>query len=227
MGAISWPIETPFGFSPPSTMSAVNACASKVARNFPVDAVAAALDREMAAYGQPEVITSDNGTEFTSNAFDQWACRRGIELGFIAPGRPMHNAISGSFSEKLRKECLKAHMFESPTEARGKIEVWQRECNWRGAAWPFGGLGAGGIHPRAIARWSLVQSTSQGFNLMSVQRAGGGGSVFLLGELDVQEIRWVLQDCYCRQGKLAGRRLIWPRRVRRRALTTKVCDCRQ
>ena len=63
----------------------------EAAQRLPADAVTQALDRAMEIYGQPMVITSDNGTEFTSDVFDQWAYRRGIELDFIAPGRPMDN----------------------------------------------------------------------------------------------------------------------------------------
>ena len=47
-----------------------------------------ALDRPCHdALGQPKVITAGNGTEFTSNVFDQWAYGRGVELDFIALGR--------------------------------------------------------------------------------------------------------------------------------------------
>lgn len=45
------------------------------------------VKQAMGITGQPMVITSNDGTEFTSNVFDQWAYRRGIELDFIAPGR--------------------------------------------------------------------------------------------------------------------------------------------
>jgi hypothetical protein len=39
----------------------------------PLRTVIAALDRAIAAYGKPQAITCDNGTEFTSNHFDAWA----------------------------------------------------------------------------------------------------------------------------------------------------------
>jgi len=90
----------------------------EVAQRLPADAVTKALDQAMEIYGQPMVITSDNGTEFTSNVFDQWAYKRGIELDFVAPGRPMDNGFIESFNGKLRDECLNMHWFESLTEAQ-------------------------------------------------------------------------------------------------------------
>ena len=101
----------------------------EVAQRLPAGAATNALDRAMMCYGQPKAITSDNGTESVSNHFDQWAYRRGIELDFIAPGRPMDNGLIESFNGKLRHECLNAHWFESLEEARQVIERWRVECN--------------------------------------------------------------------------------------------------
>jgi len=81
------------------------------------------------ALRQPKVITSDNGTGFTSNHFDQWAYGRGIELDFIAPGRPMDNGFIESFNGKLRDECLNMYWFESLAEARRIIGRWRVEYN--------------------------------------------------------------------------------------------------
>jgi len=101
----------------------------EVAQKLPADAVTAALDQAIWAYGQPKVITSDNGTEFTSNHFDQWAYKRGIQLDFIAPGRPVENAYIESFNGKLRDECLNMHWFESLAEAKRLIERWRIDYN--------------------------------------------------------------------------------------------------
>jgi len=101
----------------------------EVAQRLPAEAVTRALDDAVEVYGQPRVITSDNGTEFTSNVFDQWAYRQGIELDFIAPGRPMDNGFIESFNGKLRDECLNMHWFETLVEARSIIERWRVEYN--------------------------------------------------------------------------------------------------
>ena len=69
------------------------------------------------------------GTEFTSNDFDQWAYKRGIELDFIAPGGAMDNGIIESPNVKLRNERLNMHWLESLTQVKRLIEIWRFEYN--------------------------------------------------------------------------------------------------
>ncbi len=73
--------------------------------------------------GLPEHIRSDYGTEFTSNHFDQWAYKLGIQLDLIALGRPAENAFIENFNGKLCDECLNMHWFET------LIELWRVEYN--------------------------------------------------------------------------------------------------
>jgi putative transposase len=40
----------------------------------------------------------DNGTEFTSKALDHWAYKKGVQLDFIRPGRPVENGYIESFN---------------------------------------------------------------------------------------------------------------------------------
>jgi putative transposase len=54
--------------------------------------VVAVLERLAMEHGLPRVITTDNGTEFTSRAVDEWAHRNGVKLDFIRPGKPIENA---------------------------------------------------------------------------------------------------------------------------------------
>lgn len=89
--------------------------------------VAEALDRAIAEHGCPALITVDHGTEFTSRALDEWACRRRAKLMFTTPGKPTENGHIESFNEKLRDECLNTLQFVSIADAKEKIEVWRRD----------------------------------------------------------------------------------------------------
>jgi len=100
-----------------------------VAQKLPARAVTEALEQAIYSYGQPNFITADNRTEFTSNHFDRWAYKRGIGLNFITPGRPVENAFTESFNGKFRDECLNMHWFESLGQARRLIEQWRIEHN--------------------------------------------------------------------------------------------------
>ncbi|MGW9759885.1 transposase InsO family protein [Burkholderia sp. 132550021-1] len=46
-----------------------------------------------------------------------------MEIDFSRPGKPTDNAKNESFNGRFRKECLNAHRFLSPEDARRKIEV--------------------------------------------------------------------------------------------------------
>jgi putative transposase len=101
----------------------------EAAVSLPAIRVTEALDKVMAERGQPQVITTDNGTEFTSRHFDSWAHQRGIKLDFIAPGRPVENCYIESFNGKFRDECLSEHWFGSLASARLTIEQWRLDYN--------------------------------------------------------------------------------------------------
>lgn len=46
-------------------------------------------------------------------ALEEWAYRRGVQLDFIRPGKPLENAFIESFNGRLRDECLNVHQFIS------------------------------------------------------------------------------------------------------------------
>jgi putative transposase len=102
-----------------------------VGRSMPSAVITAALDHAIWAHGKPEMITADNGTEFTCSHFDRWAYERGIKLNFIAPGKPSENGIIESFNGKFRDECLNLHWFRSLSEAQRLALEWRDEYNER------------------------------------------------------------------------------------------------
>lgn len=77
----------------------------------------------------PRRFRLDNGTEWTSRAFLDWAYTRGIEIEFIRPGKPTENAYIESFNSRLRDECLNEHVFFSLEDAHMKINSWRRKYN--------------------------------------------------------------------------------------------------
>jgi len=103
--------------------------AIEVDRSLPGVRVVRVLDRLAMAWGLPEVITVDNGPEFTGKALDAWAYEKGVRLRFIQPGKPVQNAFIESFNGRLRDECLNEHVFTGLDDARRKIEAWRKDYN--------------------------------------------------------------------------------------------------
>lgn len=88
-----------------------------------------ALESVSARRPLPKAITVDHGTEFTSKALDEWAYRRGVQLDFIRPGKPVENAFIESFNGRLRDECLNVYDFASLDHAQRLIEAWRQDYN--------------------------------------------------------------------------------------------------
>lgn len=111
-----------------------------VARSIPAVGVIAVLERLREERGLPSVIVTDNGSEFTSRAFDAWAYARGVKIDFIQPGKPVQNAFVESFNGTFRDDCLNLHWFLSLKDAEEKIEDWRRDYNGYRPHSSLGGL---------------------------------------------------------------------------------------
>lgn len=102
------------------------------------ETVSQILDRTLGAGPGPRSITVDHGTEFQSRALEDWAYRRGVQLDFIRPGKPVENAFIESFNGRLRDECLNVHQFASLAEAQAILDAWRVDYNHHR---PHGSLG--------------------------------------------------------------------------------------
>jgi putative transposase len=91
--------------------------------------VAQILESVVAARGAPEILMSDNGSEFISKAVDAWAYDRGVKQQFIEPGKPTQNAYIESFNGKLRDECLNESYFVGIQDARKIAAAYRRDYN--------------------------------------------------------------------------------------------------
>lgn len=120
----------------------------EVDRSLPAARVIECLERAGEEYGFPETIVVDNGPEFASKALHAWAYRRGIQLHFIEPGKPVQNAFIESFNGRLRDECLNQHWFRSLADARQIVEDWRLDYN---RARPHSALG--GLTPEEYRLW--------------------------------------------------------------------------
>jgi len=91
--------------------------------------VARELDAIIGQRGRPDMIVSDNGTEYTSNAILGWADDTGVGWHYIAPGKPQQNGFNESFNGRLRDELLNETLFRSLPHARAVLEAWRRDYN--------------------------------------------------------------------------------------------------
>jgi transposase InsO family protein len=101
---------------------------------FAANALAGADVRRMLARvigrrGAPQLIRSDNGSEFICEVLQGWLPKAGAEAIQVAPASPWQNGYIESFHSRLRDEFLDREEFESVRDAQEKGTWWRREYN--------------------------------------------------------------------------------------------------
>ncbi len=100
-----------------------------VAPSIRAQDVIAILQHTMQQQGRPQFLRSDNGSEFTATAVQQWLHNQHVGPCFIAPGHPWQNGFIESFHGKFRDECLNREWFTTGHEAAIVIEHWRKDYN--------------------------------------------------------------------------------------------------
>lgn len=81
--------------------------------------------------GKPALIRTDNGPEFRSKNFEQWAKENKITIQYIQPGKPMQNGYIERFNRIYRQAVLDAYLFFDLDEVRILTNEWIKEYNER------------------------------------------------------------------------------------------------
>jgi putative transposase len=77
------------------------------------------LQEAIARYGKPEIINSDQGTQFTADKYIDFLTSNGIEISMDGKGRALDNVFIERFWRSIKQE----YVYLSPCET-GK-ELWQ------------------------------------------------------------------------------------------------------
>jgi putative transposase len=74
--------------------------------------------------GQPSVIRCDNGPEFISLEFTEWALKNKIRIEYIQPGNPQQNAYIERHNRTIRYSWVSKHLFETLEEVQDYATSW-------------------------------------------------------------------------------------------------------
>jgi putative transposase len=74
--------------------------------------------------GKPQTIRCDNGPEFISEAFKQWATEQEIEIIYIQPGNPQQNAYIERYNRTVRYDWLAQDEFGSLQQLQQAATDW-------------------------------------------------------------------------------------------------------
>jgi putative transposase len=97
--------------------------------SFISERVCRVLEQLCERWGAPQMLRLDNGPEFVALELRGLCYRRGIQLGFIAPGKPWQNGFAESFHARLRDEFLNGEVLWSVRQAQVLLDGWRRYWN--------------------------------------------------------------------------------------------------
>lgn len=95
-----------------------------IGTSMPTKRITDYLDFIAVNRGYPEFIRCDNGPEFISKAFLDWAKQHGIVVQHIEPGQPSQNAFIERFNRTYREDVLDINLFFTITEAQNISDNW-------------------------------------------------------------------------------------------------------
>jgi putative transposase len=81
-----------------------------------------ALEEALSAFGSPEIFNSDQGSQFTSNAFTSVLEEHGVQISMDGKGRWLDNVWIERFWRSLKYEEVYLHAYDSVRDARRAIE---------------------------------------------------------------------------------------------------------
>ena len=70
------------------------------------------------------VLRCDNGSEFISHEFTNWAKKRDIRIEYIQPGKPQQNAYIERHNRTIRYSWVSKHLFETLEEVQDYATQW-------------------------------------------------------------------------------------------------------
>ncbi len=80
-----------------------------------------ALEEAIAKYGKPEIMNTDQGSQFTSLAFTHYLKDNGIHISMDGKGAWRDNVFVERLWKSVKYEHVYLHAYESPSEAKSKI----------------------------------------------------------------------------------------------------------
>jgi len=95
--------------------------------DFCVDAV----DEALRLYGRPEIFNTDQGSQFTSDAFTQVLIDNGIAISMDGKGSWRDNVFLERFWRTVKYEEVYLKAYESVAEARSSISCYMNFYNGR------------------------------------------------------------------------------------------------
>jgi len=119
--------------------------------DFCVDALNEALHR----FGSPEIVNTDQGSQFTSFAWTDRLKRAGARISMDGKGRCLDNIFIERLWRSLKYECVYLHAWETGSQAKAGVGRWIAFYNHQRPHAAHGG------QPPAVVYFSSIETDQQ------------------------------------------------------------------
>ena len=96
----------------------------RLSNTMDVDFCVAALEDALSKYGRPEIFNTDQGSQFTSDAFTAVLKEYDVRISMDGKGRWLDNIMIERFWRSLKYEHVYLHAFETGSEVRQGLSWW-------------------------------------------------------------------------------------------------------
>lgn len=125
----------------------------RISNTLEADFCVEALNEAIHKFGPPEIMNTDQGSQFTSFAWTDRLRRSGIRISMDGKGRFLDNIFIERLWRTLKYECVYLHAWESGSEAKAGIRKWMAFYNHQR---PHSALGG---RPPAMLYWLRKDGT--------------------------------------------------------------------
>jgi len=122
----------------------------RISNTLEADFCVEALNEATTRFGSPEIVNTDQGSQFTSFAWTDRLRRMGVRISMDGKGRFLDNIFVERLWRSLKYECVYLHAWETGSQARAGVRKWMEFYN---KTRPHSALGG---KPPAVVYWQAI-----------------------------------------------------------------------
>lgn len=127
----------------------------RLSKTMEADFCVEALNEAIHRFGAPEIMNTDQGSQFTSFAWTDTLRRAGSRISMDGKGRCLDNVFVERLWRSLKYECVYLHAWETGSQAKAGIAQWMTFYNRQRPHTAHRGLTPAAVY------WNTVQPDQQ------------------------------------------------------------------
>ena len=127
----------------------------RISNTYVAEFCVEALNEAISRFGPPEIMNTDQGSQFTSFAWTDRLKSAGVKISMDGKGRCIDNIFIERLWRSLKYECVYLHAWETGSQARAGIGRWINFYNRQRPHAAHGG------QPPAVVYWNRIEPDQQ------------------------------------------------------------------